>query len=78
MHDERGYVPSFFLLTIMRPLGKPAVLSLVIFALQFSQIHAVYVPLREYAGSTFFDGWDYWGDVDNTTWGVPCPFMRFP
>ncbi|KAF9463730.1 concanavalin A-like lectin/glucanase domain-containing protein [Collybia nuda] len=30
---------------------------------------AVYLPLHEYAGATFFDGWDYWGDIDNTTWG---------
>ncbi|KAK7453491.1 hypothetical protein VKT23_011768 [Stygiomarasmius scandens] len=29
----------------------------------------IYVPLREYAGQSFFDGWDYYGNVDNTTWG---------
>ncbi|KAF8054963.1 concanavalin A-like lectin/glucanase domain-containing protein [Lyophyllum atratum] len=34
-----------------------------------SSTRAIYVPLREYAGSTFFDGWDFWGNVDNTTWG---------
>ncbi|KAF5358593.1 hypothetical protein D9758_007731 [Tetrapyrgos nigripes] len=28
-----------------------------------------YVPLREYSGQSFFDGWDYYGNVDNTTWG---------
>ncbi|KAG6888516.1 hypothetical protein C0995_007759 [Termitomyces sp. Mi166 len=30
---------------------------------------AIYVPLREYSGNTFFDTWDFWGNVDNTTWG---------
>ncbi|RXW23623.1 hypothetical protein EST38_g2236 [Candolleomyces aberdarensis] len=30
---------------------------------------AAYVPLRQYEGSTFFDGWAYYGNVDNTTWG---------
>ncbi|KAG6850215.1 hypothetical protein H0H93_016394 [Arthromyces matolae] len=30
---------------------------------------AIYVPLREYSGATFFDAWDFYGDVDNTTWG---------
>lgn len=38
-------------------------------AYQLGPIAAAYVPLREYAGATFFDGWDYWGNVDNTTWG---------
>lgn len=37
---------------------------------------ALYHPVREYAGPTFFDGWAYYGNVDNTTWGVsvykPC------
>ncbi|KAF8651149.1 hypothetical protein AX16_004851 [Volvariella volvacea WC 439] len=32
-------------------------------------LHAIYVPYREYAGSSFFDGWDYYGFYDNTTWG---------
>lgn len=30
---------------------------------------AIYAPLREYSGNTFFDAWDFWGNVDNTTWG---------
>ncbi|KAG6907308.1 hypothetical protein DXG01_009472, partial [Tephrocybe rancida] len=34
---------------------------------------AVYQPLREYAGNTFFDAWDYWGNIDNTTWGTILP-----
>jgi hypothetical protein len=36
---------------------------------QVWHVAAIYLPLREYAGTTFFDGWDYWGDIDNTTWG---------
>ncbi|TFK74516.1 hypothetical protein BDN72DRAFT_813017 [Pluteus cervinus] len=30
---------------------------------------AQFLPLREYAGQSFFDGWDYYGFYDNTTWG---------
>ncbi|KAF8340185.1 glycoside hydrolase family 16 protein [Amanita rubescens] len=30
---------------------------------------AVYSLLREYSGSSFFDRWDFYGNVDNTTWG---------
>jgi len=33
-------------------------------------VFGIYVPLREYAGQSFFDGWDYYGNVDNTTWGA--------
>ncbi|KAL0567024.1 hypothetical protein V5O48_014970 [Marasmius crinis-equi] len=29
----------------------------------------LYTPWREYAGTDFFNGWDYFGNVDNTTWG---------
>ena len=29
----------------------------------------VFNPLREYAGSTFFDRWSYYGNIDNLTWG---------
>ncbi|CAA7259416.1 unnamed protein product [Cyclocybe aegerita] len=39
------------------------------FACLLGQTNAIYNPLREYAGSTFFDRWSYYGDVDNTTWG---------
>ncbi|KAG5642971.1 hypothetical protein DXG03_001819 [Asterophora parasitica] len=44
--------------------------ALVVFAVS-SASSAVYVPLREYSGRTFFDGWDFWGNVDNTTWEWP-------
>ncbi|KAK0230124.1 glycoside hydrolase family 16 protein [Armillaria fumosa] len=40
--------------------------------LSFSHIffsHALYAPLREYAGQSFFNGWDFPGSYDNTTWG---------
>ncbi|KAF5334392.1 hypothetical protein D9611_013556 [Ephemerocybe angulata] len=30
---------------------------------------AVYAPVRQYEGSTFFDQWAFYGNVDNTTWG---------
>jgi len=32
-------------------------------------VTAVFMPIREHAGSTFFDRWAYYGNVDNTTWG---------
>ncbi|KAK0230110.1 glycoside hydrolase family 16 protein [Armillaria fumosa] len=31
--------------------------------------HALYAPLREYAGQSFFSGWDFLGNYDNTTYG---------
>ncbi|KAJ7302806.1 concanavalin A-like lectin/glucanase domain-containing protein [Mycena albidolilacea] len=30
---------------------------------------AAYYPLIEYSGTTFFDGFDFYGAIDNTTWG---------
>ncbi|KAJ3848997.1 glycoside hydrolase family 16 protein [Lentinula lateritia] len=30
---------------------------------------AVYTPIREYSGTDFFSEWDYYGFIDNTTWG---------
>ncbi|KAL1736010.1 glycoside hydrolase family 16 protein [Schizophyllum commune] len=30
---------------------------------------ADYYPLREYSGGNFFNGWEFYDDVDNTTWG---------
>ena len=51
----------------MGPLTK-----LLLF-LAMSQTRALYYPLREYSGSTFFDKWDYYGFVDNTTWGESRP-----
>ena len=35
---------------------------------------AVYSLLREYSGSSFFDAWDFYGNVDNTTWGKPYAY----
>ncbi|KAE9388683.1 hypothetical protein BT96DRAFT_1073032 [Gymnopus androsaceus JB14] len=31
---------------------------------------AIYVPVREYSGPNFFSLWDYYDNVDNTTWGM--------
>ena len=33
------------------------------------QASTLYNPVREYSGSSFFDRWTYYGNVDNTTWG---------
>ncbi|KAJ7472898.1 concanavalin A-like lectin/glucanase domain-containing protein [Mycena galericulata] len=30
---------------------------------------ATYYPFVEYSGTTFFDGFDFYGAIDNTTWG---------
>jgi hypothetical protein len=42
----------------------------VVLALGLLQSMAIYVPVRQYEGATFFDGWAYYGNVDNTTWGA--------
>ena len=36
----------------------------------FNLVRGVYVTVRDYSGNDFFDGWDYYGFVDNTTWGA--------
>ena len=38
---------------------------------------ALYHPVREYAGSTFFDRWTYYGNYDNTTQGECCFFFYY-
>ena len=43
--------------------------ALLVFSLLLCKVNAIYTPLREYAGETFFDKWAYYGNVDNTTWG---------
>ncbi|KAJ3827032.1 concanavalin A-like lectin/glucanase domain-containing protein [Lentinula raphanica] len=35
----------------------------------FSLSLAIYLPVREYSGTDFFSAWDYYGYIDNTTWG---------
>ncbi|KAJ2931045.1 hypothetical protein H1R20_g6053, partial [Candolleomyces eurysporus] len=50
-------------------LGHVAALFLY-FILNALPCLAAYVPLRQYEGSTFFEGWAYYGNVDNTTWGT--------
>ncbi|KAF9443295.1 glycoside hydrolase family 16 protein [Macrolepiota fuliginosa MF-IS2] len=55
----------------MGALGIPRLLSLLLWACLSTSlvVSAIYAPLREYAGSTFFDAWDYYNFYDNTTWG---------
>ncbi|KAF9528060.1 glycoside hydrolase family 16 protein [Crepidotus variabilis] len=43
--------------------------GLLVLSCLISDASAIYTPLREYAGNTFFDNWAYYGNVDNTTWG---------
>ncbi|KNZ72585.1 putative glycosidase C21B10.07 [Termitomyces sp. J132] len=43
--------------------------ALALLAAASSPSAAIYVPIREYSGNTFFDTWDFWGNIDNTTWG---------
>jgi hypothetical protein len=40
---------------------------LALFALRAT---ATYYPFVEYSGATFFDGFDFYGAIDNTTWGA--------
>ncbi|KAK7050246.1 GH16 domain-containing protein [Favolaschia claudopus] len=48
---------------IMSRATLPLLLSLALCA------KAAYQPLITYSGTTFFDGFDFYGDIDNTTWG---------
>jgi len=48
----------------MRLLALPTTLALFI-----SLASAAYSPFREYSGTSFFDGFDFYGAIDNTTWG---------
>ncbi|KIJ97255.1 glycoside hydrolase family 16 protein [Laccaria amethystina LaAM-08-1] len=50
-------------------MAMGALTKLLLFLAASLEIRALYYPLREYSGSTFFDKWDYYGFVDNTTWG---------
>jgi hypothetical protein len=34
-----------------------------------TQVGAVYLLVREYSGTSFFDRWDFYGNIDDTTWG---------
>ena len=33
--------------------------------------------VRDYSGSTFFDGWDFYGNLDNLTWGTSLAFSVY-
>lgn len=42
--------------------------ALLALALLSSQVVAFDV-LKEYSGQSFFDGWEFYGYIDNLTWG---------
>ena len=48
-----------------------------IFICQLLQAHSIYIPLREYSGKSFFDRWDFYGNVDNTTWGTFVSDLKY-
>ncbi|KPV74079.1 glycoside hydrolase family 16 protein [Rhodotorula graminis WP1] len=43
--------------------------ALVALASSTQQVHAAYSLTKDYSGSTFFDGWDFYGNYDNLTNG---------
>ncbi|KAJ7839146.1 concanavalin A-like lectin/glucanase domain-containing protein [Mycena olivaceomarginata] len=43
--------------------------SLLSLLIQLGLTAAVYSPLREYSGNTFFDKWDFTDKIDDKTWG---------
>ncbi|KAJ7636562.1 concanavalin A-like lectin/glucanase domain-containing protein [Roridomyces roridus] len=45
---------------------RTMLLTLTFFTLRAA---AIYYPFIEYSGTTFFDGFDFYGAIDNTTWG---------
>jgi hypothetical protein len=43
-------------------------------------VQASFAPVKTYAGDSFFDDWDYYGNVDDTTHGAStflCYFYVF-
>jgi hypothetical protein len=58
-------------------MAMGALTKLLLFLAASLETRALYYPLREYSGSTFFDKWDYYGFVDNTTWGESHPVFSF-
>nr|GAT48809.1 predicted protein [Mycena chlorophos] len=43
--------------------------ALFLLPLAFRSAAAIYYPVREYSGDTFFDSWSFYDNVDDTTWG---------
>ncbi|KAF7321163.1 GH16 domain-containing protein [Mycena chlorophos] len=43
--------------------------ALFLLPLAFRSAAAIYYPVREYSGNTFFDSWSFYDNVDDTTWG---------
>ncbi|KAJ8073947.1 hypothetical protein PM082_012229 [Marasmius tenuissimus] len=51
-------------------MNPNAVISLIFWTLFYCNlVRGVYIPFREYSGNNFFVSWDYYGAIDNTTWG---------
>ncbi|KAJ7059229.1 glycoside hydrolase family 16 protein [Mycena amicta] len=54
----------------MRSTSAASILSLLPLVLLHARTStAVYFPLREYAGESFFANWDFYDNIDDTTWG---------
>ena len=47
----------------------PALLFYLLATNLGTQVGAVYSLVREYSGASFFDRWDFYGNIDDTTWG---------
>lgn len=45
------------------------IFTILLFSFHTLCAFADYYPLREYSGSEFFNGWEFYDYVDNTTWG---------
>ena len=54
---------------VPHPVSSMRTLVLALLSCLIVKLQASYSPLREYAGSSFFNEWSYYGNVDNTTWG---------
>jgi hypothetical protein len=69
-------VPSSAHRRMLNQRRSTSLLSFSTFASLLTSALGAYVPLREYAGESFFDNWDYYGGIDNTTWGECAMSMR--
>ncbi|KAF4619190.1 hypothetical protein D9613_004737 [Agrocybe pediades] len=52
-----------------RRFARISFIALSLLALFPGAAQAIFNPVRSYEGDTFFDRWDFYGNVDNTTWG---------
>ncbi|KAF9254259.1 hypothetical protein L218DRAFT_886668 [Marasmius fiardii PR-910] len=51
----------------MKTITNLPLLLLTILGCELSR--ASYIVFRDYSGQSFFSGWDFYGFIDNTTWG---------